>query len=97
MVERRLADNLERGNNFSHALTIFTIATTVACLFAPIFETGMTHQLESQSKDLESEKQNLIEQRNKLLSDVSKLQSPESIYDIAVENDYKLTPIDVQL
>ena len=97
MIERRLADDMERGNNFSHALTIFTIAATVACLFSPVFETGMTHELESKSKDLENEKQDLIEQKNKLLSTVSQLQSPESIYDIAVENNYQLTPIIEQL
>jgi cell division protein FtsL len=93
MVERRINNNMLLGNNFSHALTVFTIAATVACLFAPVFEIGMTHELESTSKDLENEKMNLIEEKNKLLSQVNQLQTPEMIYDIAVNNNYQLDMI----
>ncbi|MBK5199937.1 MAG: hypothetical protein JJE21_00200 [Spirochaetaceae bacterium] len=93
MIDYNNSINLNKKFNFSHALTTFSLAATVACLFVPVFEIGMTHSLESQSKVLEGEKQSLIEQKNLLLAQVSSLQTPESIYDIAVENDYQLNLI----
>lgn len=86
-----------RTKNFSHALTVFTIATSVACLFAPVFEIGIAHSLIFESKDLALEKQSLIEKRNKLSSDVSKLQTPEELYNIAFREDYKLELIQPSL
>jgi cell division protein FtsL len=97
MIERRINNDMVQGNNFSHALTVFTIAAAVACLFTPVFEIGMTHELESTSKDLEKEKMNLIEQRNKLLSQVNQLQTPETIYDLAVKNNYHLDMVTTNL
>lgn len=93
MIERRVKNNMVPGNNFSHALIVFTIAATVACLFAPVFEIGMTHELESTSKNLEKDKMNLIEKKNKLLSQVTQLQTPETVYDLAVNNNYHLDMI----
>lgn len=93
MIEQIKKDDIEMRNNFSHALTVFTIAATASCLFAPVFEIGMTHELEITSKQLEKEKLNLIEDKNKLLSQVSQLQTPESVYEIAVDNNYQLEPV----
>lgn len=93
MINNSNLINLKKENNFSHALTTFSLAATVACLFVPVFEIGMAHNLESQSMMLEDEKQTLIEHRNLLLSQVSSLQTPESIYGIAVENNYQLNLI----
>jgi cell division protein FtsL len=90
MIERRINNDIAQRNNFSHALTVFTIAATVSCLFAPVFEIGMAHELESTSKDLEKDKKNLIEEKNKLLSQVNQLQTPEKMYDIAVNNNFQL-------
>jgi cell division protein FtsL len=97
MIENTNSINLKRKTNFSHALTTFSIAATVACLFAPVFEIGMAHNLESESKVLDDKKQSLLEEKNLLLSQVSSLQTPESIYDIAVENNYQLNLIQSQL
>lgn len=93
MIDNNNSINLMRKSNFSHALTTFSLAATVAFLFVPVFEIGMVYNLESQSKLLEDKKKSLIEQKNLLLSQVSSLQTPESIYDIAVENDYQLNLI----
>lgn len=97
MNERRINNDIIKEDNFSHALTVFTIAAVVACLFAPVFEIGMTHELESTAKELERDKMHLIEDRNKLLSQVNQLQTPESIYDIAVNNNYQLEMITTNL
>lgn len=79
--------------DFSHALTVFTIATTVTCLFAPVFEIGVKHSLVTESRHLALEKEKLVERKNKLLSTVEEMQTPENIYNMAVEQDYRLNLI----
>lgn len=97
MFNEKVTSDISQGKNFSHALTVFTIAATVACLFTPVFEAGLIYNLESISKNLENEKINLIEERNKLISQVNQLKTPESMYDIAVKKDYQLEMISTNL
>ncbi|MGD1821197.1 MAG: hypothetical protein ACPKM0_00340 [Pleomorphochaeta sp.] len=76
--------------NVSHALTIFTIATTFSSLFAPAYLNGLNQSAINEHSKLMKERELLVERRNKELSIISSLKTPESVYNMALLQDLDL-------
>lgn len=76
--------------NISHALTIFTIATTFSSLFVPAYLKGLNQSVIDEHSKLIKEREILVERRNKELSIISFLKTPESVYDMALSQDLDL-------
>ncbi|NCD04974.1 MAG: hypothetical protein EOL97_02540 [Spirochaetia bacterium] len=76
--------------NFSHALTIFTIATTFTSLFTPAYLSGLNQSAMNEHSLLMKEREILVERRNKELSLISSLKTPESVYKMALLQDLDL-------
>ncbi len=76
--------------NVSHALTIFTIATTFTSLFTPVYLKGLNQSAISEHSKLMKERELLVERRNKELSVISSLKTPESVYNMALSQDLDL-------
>lgn len=79
-----------QGINISHALTVFTIATTFTSLFTPVYLLGLNQSLISEHSVLMKERELLVERRNKELSIISSLKTPESVYKMALLQDLDL-------